>query len=308
MNIIGKRLWFFLIAGILAVAAIISLSVLHVNYGVDFQPGSVMTVSFESTVDRDTLRTQLDTMAFESATIEPIKIQGSAYNIRTHELTQSQVDQFQSDLTAKFGKMSMSTTTEGATVTGESQRNAIIAVIVAIIGMLIYIAWAFRKMPNPFRYAVCAVIGLAFDLLMALGVYSILGKISTFQIDLMFVSGLLAILGFSINNTIIVFDRIRENMGKGISPDIETVANHSVVETLGRSFNSSLTALFTLFVLAIFVGSSIQNFVIVLIIGVISGVYSSTCLAPELLVAWQKKNWGNMAGKSTELSVAKAKS
>jgi preprotein translocase subunit SecF len=307
MNIVGKRLWFFIIAVILVLVCIVSLAIFHLNYGVDFSPGSVLTVSFDQMVSRDTLRAQLDSMGFQNATIEPIRIQGSAYNIRTHVLTQAQIDQLQSDLSAQLGSLKLSVTTEEAIVTGESRTNAIVAVIVAAIGMLIYIAWAFRKMPNPFRYATCAIAGLAFDLLIALGTYSILGSILGWQIDLMFVSGLLAILGFSINNTIIVFDRIRENMGRGISSDIAVVANFGIVETLGRSFNSGLTALFTLFVLAIFVGSSIQNFVVVLIIGVISGIYTSTCLSPELLVAWQKKAWGSFSGKADNLVTAKAK-
>ena len=173
--------------------------------------------------------------------------------------------------------------------------------------MLIYIAFAFRKMPSPFRYGACAVIGLAFDILVTLGVYSIMGAVLGWSIDLMFVAGILAVLGYSINNTIIVFDRIRENTHRGVSTDIEVVANASVVETLGRSFNSSLTVLFTLFVLLLFVGSSIQNFVIVLIIGVISGVYTSTFFSPELLVAWQKKDFGSLSNRP-EMTTAKAKS
>jgi preprotein translocase subunit SecF len=155
--------------------------------------------------------------------------------------------------------------------------------------MLIYIAWAFRKMPSPFKFGVCAVAGLAFDILLTLGAYSLFGKAMNWTIDLMFVAGILAVLGYSINNTIIVFDRIRENTARGFSKDIEVVANVSVVETLGRSFNSSLTVLFTLFVLLLFVGSTIQNFVIVLIIGTISGALTSTFLSPELLVTWLKK-------------------
>ena len=123
----------------------------------------------------------------------------------------------------------------------------------------------------------------------------------------MFIAGILAVLGYSINNTVIVFDRMRENMGRGISPDIEVVANHSIVETLGRSFNTSLTTLLALFVLALFVGASIQNFVIVLIIGIISGTITSTFISPELLVAWQKKEWGSLSG-GTSLATAKAKS
>ena len=192
-------------------------------------------------------------------------------------------------------------------IASETTRNAGIAVIIAILAMLLYIAFAFRKMPNPFRYGFCAVIGLAFDIIIVFGVYSILGAIRGWEIDLMFVAGILAVLGFSINNTIIVFDRIRENMGKGVSRDIEEVTNFSIVETLGRSFNSSLTALITLVVLALFVGASIQNFVIVLMICVVSGVYTSTFLSPELLVAMQKRQWNGSAGKNG-LAAAKAKS
>jgi preprotein translocase subunit SecF len=191
-----------------------------------------------------------------------------------------------------------------AQIAAETTRNAVIAVVVAVLAMLLYIAFAFRKMPNPFKFGVCAVIGLAFDLLVALGVYSILGAFQGWQIDLMFVAGILAVLGYSINNTVIVFDRIRENASRGISPDIEIVANASIIETLGRSFNSSLTTLFTLFVLSLFVGASIQNFVVVLIIGTISGVFTSTFISPGLLVAWQKKEF---VGRSKNLIAAKAK-
>ena len=124
----------------------------------------------------------------------------------------------------------------------------------------------------------------------------------------MFVTGVLAVLGYSVNNTVIVFDRIRENTARGISQDIEVVTNASIVETLNRSFNSSLTTLITLCVLSLFVGATIQNFVIVLIIGVISGVFTSTFVSPELLVAWQKKEWGSLSRKESNLVTAKAKS
>jgi preprotein translocase subunit SecF len=177
---------------------------------------------------------------------------------------------------------------------------------VAIIAMLLYIAWAFRKMPSPFRYGVCAVAGLVWDMLVSLGLYAIFGKIFGWQIDLMFIAGILAVLGYSINNTVIVFDRMRENLGKGVSRDVAIVANHSIVETLGRSFNTSITTLIGLFVLALFVGASIQNFVVVLIIGTISGTLTSTFLSPELVVAWEKKEWGRFSRRAS-LEAAKVK-
>jgi preprotein translocase subunit SecF len=308
MKIVNKRLWYFTIAAILVVVAIVSLVTVKIKTGVDFSAGTLFSLNFDQPPTRDDLRTELDSMGYQSATIEPAQGGVYQYYIRTHQLGQTEVTDLQNALTTKFGALQVTSETVDPTVAGEAVKNAIIAIIVAIVVMLLYIAFAFRKMPNPFKYGVCAVAGLAFDVLMALGAYSILGALRGWQVDLMFISGVLAVLGFSINNTIIVFDRIRENSARGVSSDIEVVADVSIVQTLGRSFNSGLTALFTLFVLSLFVGSTIENFVIVLIIGVISGVFTSTFLSPELLVAWQKKKWGSFSGKAADLAVAKAKS
>ena len=303
MNIVGKRIWFFLITAVLAIVFIVSLATIGLKSGVDFSAGTLFDIAFDKSVAREDLRAQLDLMGYQSATIEPA--QNGQYNIRTLQLTVAQQNDFQSALTARFGTLKVISRSVPNTEAQAALKNGAIAVLVAIAAMLLYIAFAFRKMPNPFKYAVCAIAGLAFDLIVVAGVYSILGRILNWQVDLMFISGILAVLGFSVNNTIIVFDRIRENTGRGISPDIEIIANASIVQTLGRSFNSSLTALFTLVVLALFVGSNIQNFVFVLMIGVISGVFTSTFLSPELLVAWQKKSW---SGKGQQLTMAKAKS
>jgi preprotein translocase subunit SecF len=304
MNIIGKSKLFFIITAVLSIIFIVSLVTVGLKTGVDFSAGTLFTIKFDKAVDRDSLRAQLDTMGYQSATIEPS--QNSLYYIRTLQLNQTQINDFQSALTAKFGTSKVNFETVDPVVASEAVRNAGGAVLAAVGAMLLYIAWAFRKMPNPFKFGVCAVAGLAFDVVVVAGIYSVLGKLLNWQVDLMFISGILAVLGFSINNTIIVFDRIRENTGRGISSDIEVVANASIVQTLGRSFNSSLTALFTLVVLILFVGSTIQNFVVVLMIGVISGVYTSTFLSPELLVAWQKRS--QKGGKSPKLSPANAKS
>jgi preprotein translocase subunit SecF len=309
MNIVGKRSWYFVIAGVLVLISIVALAVFQLKPGLDFASGSLMTVHFDQPVTQDALRQELDTLNYQNATIQ----QDSAGNYIIHTLELSDADKTQliSNLTAKFG-----TITGGAPIAYDkvqkgdavtAVRNATIAIIVSVGFMLLYIAWAFRKMPNPFRFGICAVAGLTFDVLITLGFYSILGKVGGWEVDLMFVAGILAVLGFSINNTIIVFDRIRENTARGVSPDMEIVANFSIVQTLGRSFNTCITVLFTLFVLSVFVGSSIQNFVTVLIIGVISGVFTSTCLAPEMLVAWAKKGSKDSAGR-TKLVAAKVKS
>ena len=306
MNIVGKRAWFFVIAGILVLISIAALAGFRLTPGLDFSAGSLLTMRFEQPVEQSALRQTLDGLGYQNATIQSSLSTGD-YIIHTQELDDAAKNQLVSDLTSSSlgpGELTAYDRVEKGDAVS-AMRNAVIAIIVAVAGMLLYIAFAFRRMPSPFRFGVCAVAGLAFDVIIALGVYAILGKILGWEVNLMFIAGILAVLGFSINNTIIVFDRIRENTTRGISPDIEVVANYSIVQTLSRSFNSILTVIFTLVVLYLFVGASIQNFVMVLLIGVICGLYTSTCLSPELLVAWQKR--GKAAAARTGLVSAKAK-
>jgi preprotein translocase subunit SecF len=177
-------------------------------------------------------------------------------------------------------------------VARETTQSAGIAVAVAAIGILLYVTWAFHRMPKPFHYGTCAIIALIHDTLVALGVFSILGGILNWQINLMFITGILAVIGYSVNNTVVVFDRIRENLTIGISPHFEVVVNNSLVETLSRSLNTSLTTLLVILALLLFVGASIQNFAVVLLIGIIAGTFSSIGIAPSLLVVWEKGEWG----------------
>jgi preprotein translocase subunit SecF len=297
MNIMKRRLWYFLVAGIIAIICIVSLVTVGIKTGVEFSSGSILTIGFDNPVNESELTQELSNLGYKDVVIQ--QTGEGDYIIRTPELNETTKTQLVNGLTTKLGTLSVREfDSVSSMIASETTRNASIAVVIAVVAMLLYIAWAFRKMPSPFRFGACAVIGLAFDLVVALGVFSILGAIRDWQIDLMFIAGILAILGYSINNTVIIFDRMRENTARGISPDIEVVANASIVQTLGRSFNSSITSLITLLVLALFVGASIQNFVIVLIIGVISGTLTSTFISPELVVSWQKKSWGSLSAKS----------
>jgi preprotein translocase subunit SecF len=312
MNIVNRRIWYFIVAGLMAIVCIVALATAGLETGVEFSSGSILNISFEKPVDQTAVAQEMSNLGYKGAVIQTAGSAGTDFIIRINatNLNDATKNQLTAALASMLGPLKVNEFDNiSPQIASETTRNAGIAVVVAVLAMLLYIAFAFRKMPNPFKYGVCAVVGLAFDLLIALGVFSILGSIRGWQIDLMFVTGILAILGYSINNTVIIFDRIRENTARGISPDIEKVANVSIVQTLGRSFNTSLTTLFTLMVLALFVGASIQNFVIVLIIGTISGVFTSTFLSPELLVSWQKKEWGSFSRKTDDsLMAAKAKS
>jgi preprotein translocase SecF subunit len=181
---------------------------------------------------------------------------------------------------------------QNATVSGsvasETTRNAVLAVIAASVLILLYIWFAFRKVDKPWRYGTCAIIALLHDVLVVLGVFSILGWLFGFQIDALFITALLTVVGFSVHDTIVVFDRIRENMTRRTSEKFDQVVNASLVQTMARSLNTSLTVIFTLSALTLFGGASIRPFTLALLVGIVSGTYSSIFNASMLLVMWDR--------------------
>ncbi|MFC1982828.1 protein translocase subunit SecF [Chloroflexota bacterium] len=290
-NITGKRFRFFLISAVVILIGIISLATFGLKSGIEFSSGSMMAVNFEEEVSHNQLKQAIVDLGYADAIIQSTG--GEGFLIRTHELATEEKTQLEDDLTQRFGSL---TETQfysvSPMVAAETANTATIAVAVAAIGILLYVTWAFRRMPKPFHYGTCAIIALIHDALVALGVFSILSGILNWQINLMFITGILAVIGYSVNNTVVIFDRIRENLIMGVSADFETVVNKSLVETLGRSLNTSLTTLIVVLALLLFVGATIQNFVAVLIIGVIAGTFSSIFIAPSLLIVWDKGEWG----------------
>jgi preprotein translocase subunit SecF len=293
-DIIGKRFWFFSISGAIILIGIISLATFGLPRGIEFSSGSMLTMSFERSITHDAFQQTVNDMGYTDAIIQStIKEDESLFLIRTHTLTDEEKEQIESTLSTQFGQLSEAQfSSVSPQVAEETARDAIIAVIIAAIGILIYVTWAFRRMPRPFHYGTCAIIALIHDALIALGVFSILGAILGWEINLMFITGVLAVIGYSVNNTVVIFDRIRENLIRGIGANFEAVVNNSLVETLSRSVNTSLTTLIVVLALLLFVGSTIQNFVVVLIIGIIAGTFSSVCIAPGILLVWDNNEWG----------------
>ncbi len=294
-NLTSKRFRFFLISGAVILLGIIFLSIGGLQLGNEFKSGSQLRISFdEQPVSQTELRGALSELGYGSATVQSeITASGQGdYLIRTREISGDDKVQLVADLGAKFGAITElefnNVSPEVATETG---RNAIIAVVVSAIGILLYVTWAFRRMPRPFRYGTCGILALLHDVLVVVGIFAIFGFALDWQINVMFITGVLAVIGYSINNTVVVFDRIRENITRGISNDFEVVVNFSLVETLGRSINTSLTTLIVVVTLLLFVGTSILNFAVVLIIGIVVGTYSSLFVAPLLLLAWEKRDW-----------------
>jgi preprotein translocase subunit SecF len=290
-DIIGKRFWFFLISGAVILIGIISLAIFGLPTGIEFSSGSMLTVKFEEKVEYTQFRQEMSNLGYTSAIIQ--RTAEGEFLIRTHELTDEEKANIEESLSAQFGQLQETQFYSiSPQVAAETAHNAAIAVAIAAIGILLYVTWAFRRMPKPFHYGTCAIIALIHDALIAMGVFSVLGAILNWEINLMFITGILAVIGYSVNNTVVIFDRIRENLTQGISADFEIVVNNSLVETLSRSINTSLTTLIVVLALFLFVGVSIQNFAVVLIIGIIAGTFSSICIAPSLLVVWDKGEWG----------------
>jgi preprotein translocase subunit SecF len=292
-NITGKRTVFLIISEALVLIGIIALLVFGLKPGVEFSSGSEMTLNFEQEVELTELKATMVELGHTSAIVRSTG--GGDFIIRTHTMDGEEKAALEATLSDRFGAL----TERGFYLVPEpeaaaTQHNAIIAVGVAAIGILLYITWAFRRMPKPFHYGICAIIALVHDVVVVMGVFAILGAILNWEINLMFITGVLAVIGYSINNTVVIFDRIRENLKRGISARFDTVVNNSLVETMSRSVNTSFTTMIVVLALLLFVGSTILNFAIVLLIGVIAGTYSSLFLAPNLLVIWDKGEWGRL--------------
>lgn len=290
-DIVGKRFRFFLISGVVILIGIVSLASFGLKAGIEFSSGSLLTLSFEQVVELSQLRQELDNLGYANAIVQTTG-EGD-FLIRTAELTAEEKGQLEADLEAQFGPVNeRGFENVDPLIARQTAQTAGIAVAFAAIGILLYITWAFRRMPKPFRYGTCAIVALLHDILVTLGVFSILGGILGWEVNLMFITGILAVIGYSVNDTVIIFDRIRENLISGSNTNFELVVNNSLVETLTRSLNTSLTTIIVVLALLLFVGSTIQNFSVVLLVGIITGTYSSICIASPLLVVWEKGEWG----------------
>ncbi|HEX78653.1 MAG TPA: protein translocase subunit SecF, partial [Dehalococcoidia bacterium] len=238
-DIIGKRFRFFLISGVVILIGIISLAGFGLKAGIDFSSGSLLTLDFEQEVTVAEVKQELGNLGHGKAIVQ-ITGEGDII-IRTSELTTPEKIQLEEDLTVNLGTVEeLGFESIDPVIARQTARTAAIAVAIAAVGILLYITWAFRRMPKPFRYGTCAVIALIHDTLVALGIFSILSGILGWEINLIFITGILAVIGYSVNNTVVIFDRIRENLLKTERPVLETVINQSLGETIVRSLNTSL--------------------------------------------------------------------
>src|SRR5512137_317247 len=300
MNLIKYRYLYFAISLVVIVPGIIALIIWGLPLGIDFTGGSLLDVQFKSgnppaLQDVRQVYRDLSTAAMDISDPEVQPLGTDALSIRSKEMDDATKAKVVGVLKDKFGGgqdvLIENFSQVTAAVGKEVARAAAIAVLMASIAIMIYIWFAFRKVQHPFRFGVAAIIATIHDALVVLGVGAILGHFLGWPVDSLFLTALLTVIGFSVHDDIVVFDRIRENSNIYRRVNFETVVNHSLVQTLDRSINTQLTVMLTLLALALFGGSTIRHFVVILLIGVFSGTYSSIFNAAALLVVWENHEW-----------------
>jgi len=292
MNIIGRKNWYFGISLLVLIPGIIVLFLWGLNLSIDFTGGSRLTLYFNNGVFEKHIESVGRILKSENIKVASLEKSNKLIFVRTQPMDQSQNNKFINSLSREFkGVRQQEFETIGPVIGQETTLNALKAVGIASVLIVLYITWSFRQVPKPassFRFGICAIIALIHDVLVVLGVFAVLGHFFGVEIDSLFVTAILTIIGFSVHDTIVVFDRIRENLRRKGSLDFARTVNESIVQTIDRSLNTSLTVVLVLVALLLFGGESIRWFVVALLIGIVSGTYSSIFNAAPLLVLWHE--------------------
>ncbi len=299
VDFIRRRGFYYALSAAILLPGIVSLLIApSLRPGIEFSSGATFTAKFEKSVTSTDVRKVMSELGHDEARVQTT--QDGGFIIRTSGLAgpagppigpapPSERDEIEKGLRDRLGPFQLSNFNQvSEIVSKEIGRNAAIAVGAAAAAILLFISWSFRNVPKAHRYGIAAIIAAGHDALVILGVFSILGKLFGTEINTMFIVGLLTIIGFSVHDTIVVFDRIRETASRNPNAPFDEVVNVSLTETLARSLNTSITVLFTVIALLLLGGATIQDFLLVLLVGVIAGTYSSIFIASQILVSWEE--------------------
>ena len=312
--IVEKRRWFFLLSAVVIVPGLIIMIISIVTSGapfrlsIDFVGGSIYDIQFtEAGATESDIRDVFSRYGDDNIIIQQLGAETeNRWSIRgsflDSETSQSIVDDL--DAIAPIDRDSFRSEQISATVGQEVTRAAIGAVLVATLVITGFIVIAFRQVPNALRYGVCAIVAMLHDLLVVMGVMSLAGLVLGWEIDALFLTAVLTVVGFSVQDSIVMFDRIRENIPKHVGEPYETIVNRSIWETIHRSLATQLNAFFIMAAILLFGGETIKQFIAILVIGLLSGTYSSIFTAVPLLVAWEKGEIPFLNRTATDATVA----
>ena len=304
MNIIKNRYVYFLLSLLIIIPGIVFMGLNWAKsktgplpLGIDFRGGSLLEVQFEGT--RPSVE-EVDALYKEfSSEAEPIAepviqpLDNDSFSIRSKTMTDETKGLLVAEMETRFSSkvIVLNFTSVSPSIGAEVTRAAGLAILLAAVAILLYIWWAFRGVEHPYRYGTAAILAMLHDVFVVLGTEAILGYFLGWEADALFLTALLTVIGFSVHDTIVVFDRVRENSNILRRIDYETMVNHSIVQTLDRSITTQLTVMLTLFALVLFGGDSTRHFVIILLVGIFSGTYSSIFNAAPILVVWENREW-----------------
>ncbi len=294
LNIIGNRKIYFIFSSVLIGLSLLALAAWGLKLSIDFTGGAISEVSFNARPEKTAVEDVVRGLDLGNFIVTPSG--NNEFMIKTQTLDQETHQKMVSAITAKFSDAKeLKFDSIGPVIGTELKTKAIWALLTGMLGIGLYVTWAFRKVSRPvasWKYGVVSVVALLHDTIVPIGAFAYFGHFWGVEVDIAFIAAILTILGYSINDTIVVFDRTRENLIKHNVKDFEQVVNKSVNQTLIRSFNTSLTIIIVLFALYIFGAESLKYFALAMIIGVITGTYSSVFIASPLLVEWQKRTAG----------------
>lgn len=301
-DLVGKRRWYFLISGILILLGIVAMVYSTITYGtpvrlsVDFTGGSLFVLRFQGAATEDGIRQVFEANGFDNPMIQRLGApEDHTWQVRTSFASPEEVTAIQEQLESKIAPIDRSRSsydTVKPTVGGEVTQAAVAAVIVAAVLVLLFIWYSFRRVPHAFRYGTCALIAMLHNVLVATGFFAIMGILKGWEIDALFLTAILTVVGFSVQDPIVVFDRIRENTFKRRGEPFEILVNRSVLEIIHRSLATQLNAMFVMSAILLFGGASMEKFISTWLVGMISGTYASLCIAVPLLVVWETGELG----------------
>lgn len=289
MDFVALRKIFLPISATIAVVSVVLLFAPGLNLGIDFVSGTSSTYDFGANdPGTDAVNDALIASGHPEAIVQDLG--EGQYFVRTNDLGNEGKNVVDAELTKITGDtpITLETATVGSSVAEGTVRNAIIAVAVAALFVMLYIMYAFRTVPGSYRYAVSAVIALVHDVLIVLGIFAVLGVALNAQVNAIFIVGILTVIGYSVNDTIVIFDRVRENVLLVPSRDFRMTVNASIRESIIRSLGTSITTATVIMAMLLFGGQSLRDFLIVLLLGVIVGTYSSIFIAAQVLVSWDE--------------------
>ena len=292
LNIVENRKVFYAISVIFIAISFIALALWGLQFGIDFKGGSILEINYSALPDLNLVSDALKPLKLNDLKISLLGSNGAVLRFReTDEATHQNIVKILAAEAEKnkiqFEERRFSSI--GPTIGAELKQKSIKAIIIVLLGISLYIAWAFRKVSQPissWRYGVVTLIALFHDLIIPIGLFVYLGRFYGVEVGANFIVALLVILGFSVHDTIVVFDRIRENLKRYSQLSFMPLVSQSIRETIIRSLNTSLTVLLTLAALYVFGGESLKYFVLALMVGIFSGTYSSIFIAAPLLVTW----------------------